>query len=72
MNATRHTTKPPSPYAVRARARRDEDLNVRETAEQVAGGRCKCGCGLPATVEGYAQTCLAAHKQAVRTAFEGL
>lgn len=64
--------KPPSPYAVRARARRAEALDVRETAEMVAAGRCKCGCGLQATIEGYASGCLAAHKKAVRTAFEGL
>jgi hypothetical protein len=57
---------------LRSRARRAEDLDVRETTEMVAAGRCRCGCGLRAMIEGYAPACHAAHLKAVRTVFRGL
>lgn len=73
MNDAPRTAKPAKPlscYAVRARARRAEDLDVRETAACRAAGRC--ACGLPATVGARCAACETAHKKAVRSAFGGL
>lgn len=60
------------PYVLRSRVRREDATNQVDLAAQVADGRCACGCGLPATVEGYHATCFAKHKAAVKTAFVGL
>ena len=68
--ATVKVARPLSSFAVRARARRAEELDVRETAACAAAGRC--ACGLPATVGARCAACDTAHKKAVRSAFGGL
>jgi hypothetical protein len=60
------------PYVTLSRARRAEEQDQADTAAQVAGGRCLCGCGLPAQVEGRHATCHVKHKKSVKNAFAGL
>jgi hypothetical protein len=73
MNDAPTTAKPSRPlssFAVRARARRAEELDVKETAACAATGRC--ACGLPATVGARCAVCERIHRAAVKSAFGGL
>lgn len=72
--APRQTARPNASlsHATKAKARRDEALDVRQTAEQHAAGRCACGLALPAPAAPRCEHCQREHSKAVKSAFVGL